>query len=80
MTELEQRCIAAELKMTGPRKTILKVPAESSAQPLVESQDAELKWLKEQAARTLRVERVGRGLEPYGRGAKGGNGRWWNGL
>ena len=36
MTELEQRCINAGLKMTGPRKTILKVLGESSDHPSVE--------------------------------------------
>lgn len=36
MTELEQRCIDAGLKMTGPRKTILKVLGESSDHPSVE--------------------------------------------
>lgn len=36
MTELEQRCINAGLKMTGPRKTILKVLGESMDHPSVE--------------------------------------------
>ncbi len=36
MTELEQRCIDAGLKMTGPRKTILKVLGESMDHPSVE--------------------------------------------
>ncbi|HEU4839252.1 MAG TPA: Fur family transcriptional regulator [Micavibrio sp.] len=36
MTELEQRCINAGLKMTGPRKTILKVLGESADHPSVE--------------------------------------------
>ena len=36
MTELEQRCIDAGLKMTGPRKTILKVLGESADHPSVE--------------------------------------------
>lgn len=36
MTELEQRCIEAGLKMTGPRKTILKVLGESADHPSVE--------------------------------------------
>lgn len=36
MTELEQRCISAGLKMTGPRKTILKVLGESMDHPSVE--------------------------------------------
>lgn len=36
MTELEQRCIDAGLKMTGPRKTILKVLGESIDHPSVE--------------------------------------------
>lgn len=37
MTELEQRCINAGLKMTGPRKTILKVLGESVDHPSVEA-------------------------------------------
>ncbi len=37
MTELEQRCINAGLKMTGPRKTILKVLGESADHPSVEA-------------------------------------------
>ncbi len=37
MTELEQRCIEAGLKMTGPRKTILKVLGESIDHPSVEA-------------------------------------------
>jgi len=37
MTDLEQRCINAGLKMTGPRKTILKVLAESMDHPSVEA-------------------------------------------
>lgn len=36
MTDLEQRCIDAGLKMTGPRKTILKVLGESADHPSVE--------------------------------------------
>ena len=36
MTDLEQRCINAGLKMTGPRKTILKVLGESVDHPSVE--------------------------------------------
>lgn len=36
MTELEQRCINAGLKMTGPRKTILKVLGEAADHPSVE--------------------------------------------
>ena len=36
MTELEQRCMNAGLKMTGPRKTILKVLEESHDHPSVE--------------------------------------------
>lgn len=36
MTDLEQRCIDAGLKMTGPRKTILKVLAEAIDHPSVE--------------------------------------------
>ncbi|MFA5592230.1 MAG: Fur family transcriptional regulator [Micavibrio sp.] len=36
MTELEQRCVDAGLKMTGPRKTILKVLGESADHPSVE--------------------------------------------
>ncbi len=36
MTELEQRCINAGLKMTGPRKTILKVLGEATDHPSVE--------------------------------------------
>ncbi len=36
MTELEQRCVEAGLKMTGPRKTILKVLGESADHPSVE--------------------------------------------
>lgn len=36
MTELEQRCMNAGLKMTGPRKTILKVLAEAHDHPSVE--------------------------------------------
>lgn len=37
MTELEQRCVSAGLKMTGPRKTILKVLGESMDHPSVEA-------------------------------------------
>ncbi len=37
MTDLEQRCINAGLKMTGPRKTILKVLDESMDHPSVEA-------------------------------------------
>ncbi len=37
MTELEQRCIDAGLKMTGPRKTILKVLGEATDHPSVEA-------------------------------------------
>jgi len=37
MTELEQRCINAGLKMTGPRKTILRVLGESMDHPSVEA-------------------------------------------
>lgn len=37
MTELEQRCVNAGLKMTGPRKTILKVLGESVDHPSVEA-------------------------------------------
>ncbi len=37
MTNLEQRCINAGLKMTGPRKTILKVLDESMDHPSVEA-------------------------------------------
>ncbi len=37
MTELEQRCINAGLKMTGPRKTILKVLGEAHDHPSVET-------------------------------------------
>lgn len=37
MTELEQRCIDAGLKMTGPRKTILKVLGEAIDHPSVEA-------------------------------------------
>lgn len=37
MTDLEQRCVNAGLKMTGPRKTILKVLAESMDHPSVEA-------------------------------------------
>ena len=36
MTELEQRCHQAGLKMTGPRKTILKVLGEATDHPSVE--------------------------------------------
>ena len=36
MTELEQRCINAGLKMTAPRKTILRVLGESMDHPSVE--------------------------------------------
>lgn len=36
MTELEQRCQQAGLKMTGPRKTILKVLGEATDHPSVE--------------------------------------------
>lgn len=36
MTDLEQRCANAGLKMTGPRKVILKVLMESSDHPSVE--------------------------------------------
>ncbi len=37
MTELEQRCSDAGLKMTGPRKIILKVLEEASDHPSVET-------------------------------------------
>lgn len=37
MNDLEQRCINAGLKMTGPRKTILKVLDESMDHPSVEA-------------------------------------------
>lgn len=37
MTELEQRCVDAGLKMTGPRKTILRVLGESVDHPSVEA-------------------------------------------
>lgn len=37
MTELEQRCVDAGLKMTGPRKTILKVLGEAMDHPSVEA-------------------------------------------
>ena len=37
MTELEQRCIEAGLKMTGPRKTILRVLGEAEDHPSVEA-------------------------------------------
>ena len=37
MNDLEQRCIDAGLKMTGPRKTILKVLCESMDHPSVEA-------------------------------------------
>jgi Fur family transcriptional regulator, ferric uptake regulator len=37
MTDLEQRCINAGLKMTGPRKTILKVLGEAIDHPSVEA-------------------------------------------
>ncbi len=37
MTDLEQRCINAGLKMTGPRKTILKVLDEAMDHPSVEA-------------------------------------------
>jgi Fur family transcriptional regulator, ferric uptake regulator len=36
MTNLEQRCAAAGLKMTGQRKTILKVLGEAEDHPSVE--------------------------------------------
>lgn len=36
MNDLEQRCIDAGLKMTGPRKTILKVLSEALDHPSVE--------------------------------------------
>lgn len=36
MTDLEQRCTTAGLKMTGPRKIILKVLMESDDHPSVE--------------------------------------------
>lgn len=36
MTELEQRCLDAGLKMTGPRKTILRVLGEAKDHPSVE--------------------------------------------
>lgn len=36
MNDLEQRCITAGLKMTGPRKTILKVLGASMDHPSVE--------------------------------------------
>lgn len=36
MNDLEQRCINAGLKMTGPRKTILKVLADAHDHPSVE--------------------------------------------
>ena len=37
MIDLEQRCVDAGLKMTGPRKTILKVLQEAADHPSVES-------------------------------------------
>ncbi len=37
MTELEQRCADAGLKMTGPRKVILKVLEEAADHPSVET-------------------------------------------
>lgn len=37
MTELEQRCVEAGLKMTAPRKVILKVLTESEDHPSVET-------------------------------------------
>lgn len=37
MTELEQRCAQAGLKMTGPRKIILKVLEEATDHPSVET-------------------------------------------
>lgn len=37
MSDLEQRCMEAGLKMTGPRKTILKVLSEATDHPSVES-------------------------------------------
>jgi len=37
MSELEERCVNAGLKMTGPRKVILKVLAEASDHPSVET-------------------------------------------
>lgn len=37
MTDLEQRCANAGLKMTGPRKVILKVLVESADHPSVET-------------------------------------------
>ncbi len=37
MSDLEQRCIEAGLKMTGPRKTILKVLGEAGDHPSVEA-------------------------------------------
>ncbi len=37
MSDLEQRCIEAGLKMTGPRKTILKVLGEAEDHPSVEA-------------------------------------------
>ncbi len=37
MTELEQRCAEAGLKMTGPRKTILKVLEDATDHPSVET-------------------------------------------
>lgn len=37
MTELEQRCADAGLKMTGPRKVILKVLEEADDHPSVET-------------------------------------------
>jgi Fur family ferric uptake transcriptional regulator len=45
MTELEQRCITAGLKMTGPRKTILKVLGEATDHPSVEDVYARAKAL-----------------------------------
>ncbi len=37
MSKLEERCSAAGLKMTGPRKTILKVLSEAEDHPSVET-------------------------------------------
>src|SRR5690606_29623806 len=37
MSELEQRCVEAGLKMTGPRKTIIKVLEDASDHPSVET-------------------------------------------
>ncbi len=37
MTDLEQRCLSAGLKMTGPRKVILRVLGEAADHPSVEA-------------------------------------------